>query len=56
MFKFKKANKKNKAKKNTTNNGHTIVIKGWPEVLIFLFMAIFILQLILLIILNSQSN
>jgi steroid 5-alpha reductase family enzyme len=53
MFNFKRANKKNKSK---ANDNRTIVIKGWPEVLIFLFMAIFILQLVLLIILNSRSN
>jgi hypothetical protein len=56
MFNFKRNNKKNKAKKNATNGGHTIIIKGWPEILIFLFMAIFILQLVLLIILNMRSN
>jgi hypothetical protein len=56
MFNFKRANKKKKAKKNSAGSGHTIVIKGWPEILIFLFMAIFILQLVLLIILNMRSN
>ena len=56
MFKFGKASKKGKANKKVTAASRTIVIKGWPEVLIFLFMAIFILQLVLLIVLNSQSN
>lgn len=39
-------------KKNENPDGRTIVVKGWAEAFIVIFMLLFVAQLIMLIVLN----
>lgn len=49
------SNKKNQVLDRTKKNYDShIILKGWPEVLVFVFIGVFIIQLILLIILNAR--